>query len=93
MPIMIESKGRKPKAWSLDGEESFPTVKASEITLLQADGDELRIILDNYHNVPRTNESSQMWVEPFANQIFVNLHGVIASHENRHENQSTGPVE
>jgi len=93
MPLLIESKGRKPLQWNMNGEDAFPTMDVHDIKLLQADGKELAIILSSYKGIPITgNHTSQVWVGLFAQQIFANLQWVLTTPVNRRR-MATGPME
>ena len=94
MPLLIESKkGKKPVTWNMNGDEAFPSMKVQDVTLLQADGKELEIIVKNYKNTPITREPSQVWIGVFAQQIFANLLTVLEASSGGRENAATGPME
>jgi len=81
--LYIECRKKRPTNWGINGEDVFPSLKLQDIVLLQADGEELEIIVSNFSGIPRTKELSQVWVGVFAQQIFANLLGVIDSYRQK----------
>lgn len=76
MPLVITSlKKADPLVWSMESGDVFPSIQASSIGELAADGEELKLIAQHFKNVPLVAKAESMrWVGSLAQTIFANFH-------------------